>query len=173
MEEDKKYYFTSDEIGEALAYVVSQVEGTDYIWQYVHYWSPGWTQGLGYSISRSTKLSIVKAGYENLYFVGNRYCPWMVDKISHPIECIYTLLSVDNDYYRKYDPYKTIAGDFEDEFKDDPKQGWHIKVNPFPYLNDFINLLVEARENGPLTKETIFQLAMQFASERASKKERS
>ncbi|MDE6285022.1 MAG: hypothetical protein K2M17_04685 [Bacilli bacterium] len=88
----------------------------------------------------------------------------MKDKVSHPITCISKPhLHVSDDYYRKYDPYRNREGNFETEFQSHaPRFG--IKVNPFPYLNEFVDELATLQATRKLTKEEIMQLAQRFVT---------
>lgn len=163
MEIRKNFNFTVGDIGDALAFIVSQIENEEYILEYVDYYASHWTRGNGVTISRYTQLSIVKSGYENLYFVDNQICPWMIDKVSHPITCIDGLQSWSGAVQcRKYDPYRKRKENFENEFQDESDNP--LKVNPFPYLNDFIDELATLQINKELSKEEILQLAQSFVA---------
>ncbi len=160
MEIRKNFNFTVGDIGDALAFIVSQIENEKYILEYVDYHAAYFDRGVGGGIVCATLLSIVKSGYENLYFLSNQICPWMIDKVSHPITCIRERYGAD--YCRKYDPYRKIKGNFETEFQNDPNRP--LKVNPFPYLNEFIDELATLQINKELSKEEILQLAQSFVA---------
>lgn len=160
MKQNANFNFTVENIGDALVFIVSQIENEEYILEYVNYYSTYWRRGSGFEASCSTLLSIVKSGYENLYFTSNHVCPWMIDKISHPITCIYDpYLAGKSDYCREYDPFRKKTGNFETEFQDNSD---NLKVNPFPYLNEFIQEIATLQNNKQLTKNEIMHLAENF-----------
>ena len=170
MKKEKNFNFAAGDIGEALAFIVSKTENEEYIFEYVNYYATYWNRGLGFTVNSTTRLSIVKKGYEDLYFIENHKCPWMIDKVSHPITCIWDpYSSTEIDYYRTYDPYKTRKGNFEYEFKDNPNT---LKVNPFPYLDEFIQNLATLQSDKTLTKDEIMQLAQTFVTTKSEKKEK-
>ena len=169
MEIKKDFNFVVGDIGDALAYIVSQIENEEYILEYVDYYEPYWMQGVGINVSCKTRLSIVKAGYEDLYFVSNNPCPWMKDKVSHPILCVYDpVLAADNEYYRGHDPYRKKTGNFKDEFQEDPDK--ELKINPFPYLHEFVSELATINYYKDLKKKEIFQLAKDFVAKKLEDK---
>ena len=153
LKEKKDAFFAPDQIGAALAYVVSKIEGEEYKYTYISSFKYGCVRGEGQYINRFSCLGIVKSGFEDCNFCLNENSPWMKTNIVQFIPCTreYQRHSYD---YRKYNPLGNIVVNFKKQFTKENE------INPFPYLDDFIQ---ELEENVDLTIEKIMETAESFA----------
>jgi len=142
----EKYTFTFKDIGPALAYIVSQFEGEEYIFETIDCYDLVWNYGT-YLRNDYQAVAIVKEGLEICSFHLEddlSRCPWVVGRIAHIIYKTTNLgpeISVDD----------TI--DFEN----------HFQNCIFPYLNDFIKILSNKRGKMKyLLPEEIMDIAINY-----------
>lgn len=160
LNEKKNAFFTPDQIGPALAHVVSKVEDDDYIYTYVSSFKYGWIKGEGDYVNHFYSLAIVKSGFENCQFCLNENSPWMKTNIVQFIPCTRDYINIGYDY-RKYNPFGNKVVNFKKQFT--KEEG----TNPFPYLDDFIQeLAINKGEDEDLAVERIMEIADSFADRR-------
>lgn len=143
---EKSHYFKPNLIGEALAYIVSEVEGDEYVYARLNTFKYGWTKRRGQWINSYYYMAIVKRDFKDCNFCLNPNSPWMKMNIALILKMTFTWPS-DDIYIGKE------SVDFENEFKN----------SIFPYLDDFISELTIAKsEKDELSKEEVIKLAQAF-----------
>ena len=158
LNEKRNAFFTPDQIGAALAHVVSKVEGDDYIYTYVYSFKYGWIRGEGDYVNHFYSLAIVKSGFEDCKFCLNENSPWMKTNIVQFIPCTRDYVNVGYDY-RQYNPFGNKVVNFKEQFTKEEEEG----ANPFPYLDDLIQELAANKVEGEeLAVEKIMEIADSF-----------
>ncbi len=145
----KRFCFAPNLIGDALAHIVSELEGETYTYESLEVYERGWRRGQGVYINYFDTMAIVKQGLSKCRFCLNDDSPWMYARLAHILSCTMHWPSQTVNY--------EIPVNFADEFSS--------QNCPFPYLNDFLAFLKKARSSeGKLTKETVMELANDFVT---------
>ena len=144
----KRYSFKLDTIGPALAYIVSEYEGVKYLYTSVRTYS--------LNINEEDEETTFKGPYYNMAIVQEEFlnCDFRTDN--------------DNEIWKM----KKLALIFKNNDKDKNSsvlssiQDRYLRIfqkSPFPYLQDFIEVLASERENGTeITQQSAFSLAINY-----------
>lgn len=146
----RKYSFKLDTIGPALAYIVSEYEGVKYLYTSVRTYS--------LDINEEDEETKVNGPYYNMAIVQEEF-----------MNCDFRTGN-DNEIWKM----KKLALIFKNNEKNKNSsvlpsiQDRYLRIfqkSPFPYLQDFIEVLASERENGKeITQESAFSLALNYCA---------
>ena len=146
---EKKYSFKLNIIGDALAHIVSQVEGKDYVYSSVETYSWQEINNVKFIAGPMYNMAIVQNEYENIPFCTNirESELWKKQKIAMIFKNTYGYPKSTSVTLATQDTYMRIFGN-----------------SLFPYLQEYIEMLADYREknNVEITRELAFKLAFNY-----------
>ena len=145
----KKYSFKLNVIGDALAQIVSQIEGKEYTYTSVETYERITIGRQELICHHIYSMAIVQEGYEQALFCTNpeESIIWRNQNIALIFKNNYT-----------FDGQSTAVLATKDMYLNNI-----FKQSCFPYLDDYIKILANYREqNGEITREIAFKLAFNY-----------